>query len=65
MLVMALAGGRAGSAGGTEVMGLKFRLFEQVSPGYGFTYCHPSGGRTAHINHGTSNQDRLIRDLKI
>ncbi|MDZ8104357.1 MAG: ABC transporter permease [Nostoc sp. DedQUE12a] len=36
MLVMALAGGLAGLAGGTEVMGLKFRLFEQVSPGYGF-----------------------------
>jgi len=36
MLVMALAGGLAGLAGATEVMGLKYRLFEQVSPGYGF-----------------------------
>ncbi|MBD2309624.1 ABC transporter permease [Chroococcidiopsis sp. FACHB-1243] len=36
MLVMALAGGLAGLAGASEVMGLKFRLFEQVSPGYGF-----------------------------
>jgi simple sugar transport system permease protein len=36
MLVMALAGGLAGLAGATEVMGLKYRLFEQISPGYGF-----------------------------
>ncbi|ARV58950.1 sugar ABC transporter permease [Nostocales cyanobacterium HT-58-2] len=36
MLVMALAGGLAGLAGATEVMGLRYRLFEQVSPGYGF-----------------------------
>ncbi|BAZ71138.1 MAG: ABC transporter permease [Pelatocladus maniniholoensis HA4357-MV3] len=36
MLVMALAGGLAGLAGACEVMGLKYRLFEQVSPGYGF-----------------------------
>lgn len=36
MLVMALAGGLAGLAGSSEVMGLKYRLFEQVSPGYGF-----------------------------
>jgi simple sugar transport system permease protein len=36
MFVMALAGGLAGLAGATEVMGLKYRLFEQVSPGYGF-----------------------------
>ncbi len=36
MLVMSLAGGFAGLAGATEVMGLKYRLFEQVSPGYGF-----------------------------
>ncbi|MEA5594419.1 ABC transporter permease [Rivularia sp. UHCC 0363] len=36
MLVMALAGGLAGMAGSCEVMGLKYRLFEQVSPGYGF-----------------------------
>jgi general nucleoside transport system permease protein len=36
MLVIALAGGLAGLAGSCEVMGLKYRLFEQVSPGYGF-----------------------------
>ncbi len=36
MLVMALAGGLAGLAGSAEVMGLKYRLFEQVSSGYGF-----------------------------
>ncbi len=36
MLVMALAGGLAGLAGSCEVMGLKYRLFEEVSPGYGF-----------------------------
>lgn len=35
-LVMALAGGLAGLAGSCEVMGLRYRLFEQVSPGYGF-----------------------------
>ncbi|MEA5574843.1 ABC transporter permease [Anabaena sp. UHCC 0451] len=36
MLVMSLAGGLAGLAGACEVMGLKYRLFAQVSPGYGF-----------------------------
>ena len=36
ILVMSLAGGLAGLAGSCEVMGLKYRLFEQVSPGYGF-----------------------------
>lgn len=36
MLVMAFSGGLAGLAGSCEVMGLKYRLFEQVSPGYGF-----------------------------
>lgn len=36
MLVMALAGGLAGLAGSGEVMGLKYRLFENFSPGYGF-----------------------------
>ncbi len=36
MLVMLLAGGFAGLAGASEVMGLKYRLFEEVSPGYGF-----------------------------
>ncbi len=36
MLVLALAGGLAGLAGGSEVMGLKYRLFENFSGGYGF-----------------------------
>ncbi|WP_066380356.1 ABC transporter permease [Anabaena sp. CA = ATCC 33047] len=36
ILVMAVAGGLAGLAGASEVMGLKYRLFEQISPGYGF-----------------------------
>ncbi len=34
--VMAIAGGLAGLAGAGEVMGLKYRLFDQFSPGYGF-----------------------------
>ncbi len=33
---MAAAGGLAGLAGAGEVMGLKYRLFENFSPGYGF-----------------------------
>ncbi|MBW4661886.1 MAG: ABC transporter permease [Drouetiella hepatica Uher 2000/2452] len=36
MFVMALAGGLAGLAGAGEVMGLKHRLFETISPGYGY-----------------------------
>ncbi|MGQ9872638.1 ABC transporter permease [Leptodesmis sp.] len=36
MTVMALSGGLAGLAGAGEVMGLKYRLFENFSPGYGF-----------------------------
>ena len=36
ILVMVLAGGLAGLAGASEVMGLKYRLFEEVSPGFGF-----------------------------
>ncbi len=36
MLVMALSGGLAGLAGASEVMGLKHRLFETISPGYGY-----------------------------
>jgi general nucleoside transport system permease protein len=36
VLVMALAGGLAGLAGAGEVLGLKYRLFENFSPGYGF-----------------------------
>jgi simple sugar transport system permease protein len=34
--IMALAGGLAGLAGAGEVLGLKYRLFENFSPGYGF-----------------------------
>lgn len=34
--VMALAGGLAGLAGAGEVMGIKYRLFDRFSPGYGF-----------------------------
>lgn len=36
LLVMGLAGGLAGLAGAGEVMGLKYRLFDRFSPGYGF-----------------------------
>ncbi|HEY9299931.1 MAG TPA: ABC transporter permease, partial [Phormidium sp.] len=36
MLVMALAGGLAGLAGSSEVLGLRHRLFDQFSPGYGY-----------------------------
>ena len=36
ILVMAASGGLAGLAGSCEVMGLKYRLFEEMSPGYGF-----------------------------
>ncbi len=36
MLVMTVVGGLAGLAGAGEVMGLKYRLFERFSPGYGF-----------------------------
>ncbi|MGI0487032.1 ABC transporter permease [Pantanalinema rosaneae CENA516] len=36
MAVMALSGGLAGLAGAGEVMGLRYRLFENFSPGYGF-----------------------------
>lgn len=36
MLVMTVAGGLAGLAGASEVMGLKYRLFENFSGGYGF-----------------------------
>jgi general nucleoside transport system permease protein len=36
VLVMSLAGGLAGLAGAGEVLGLKYRLFENFSPGYGF-----------------------------
>lgn len=33
---MAIAGGLAGLAGAGEVLGLRYRLFENFSPGYGF-----------------------------
>ncbi|MDE5110946.1 MAG: ABC transporter permease [Trichodesmium sp. St7_bin2_1] len=36
LLVMGLSGGLAGLAGSTEVLGAKYRLFENFSPGYGF-----------------------------
>lgn len=36
VLVMAASGGLAGLAGAAEVMGLKYRLFENFSGGYGF-----------------------------
>ncbi|MDW8200180.1 MAG: ABC transporter permease [Cyanobacteriota bacterium SKYGB_h_bin112] len=36
VLALTLAGGLAGLAGAGEVMGLKHRLFEKFSPGYGF-----------------------------
>ncbi|MEL4898000.1 ABC transporter permease [Crocosphaera sp. Alani8] len=36
LLTMALSGGLCGLAGATEVMGLKYRLFENFSAGYGF-----------------------------
>ena len=36
ILVMALSGGLCGLAGASEIMGLKYRLFENFSPGYGF-----------------------------
>jgi simple sugar transport system permease protein len=34
--VMALSGGLAGLAGAIEVLGLRYRLFENFSPGYGY-----------------------------
>lgn len=36
MLAMAISGGLAGLAGAVEVAGLTYRLFQQISPGYGF-----------------------------
>jgi len=36
MTAMAIAGGLAGLAGAGEVLGLRYRLFENFSPGYGF-----------------------------
>jgi ABC-type uncharacterized transport system permease subunit len=37
MLAMAVSGGAAGLAGAVEVSGLTYRLYQQISPGYGFT----------------------------
>lgn len=37
LLAMGLSGGAAGLAGAVQVMGLTFRLYQQFSPGYGFT----------------------------
>lgn len=37
LLVMAISGGAAGLAGAVQVAGLTFRLYQQISPGYGFT----------------------------
>lgn len=36
MLAMAISGGAAGLAGAIEVAGISFRLYQQISPGYGF-----------------------------
>ncbi|WP_287242934.1 ABC transporter permease [Okeania sp. SIO1H5] len=36
LAVMGLSGGLAGLAGSAEVLGAKYRLFENFSPGYGF-----------------------------
>lgn len=36
LLAMAISGGAAGLAGAIEVAGLTYRLYQQISPGYGF-----------------------------
>jgi simple sugar transport system permease protein len=36
MLAMAISGGAAGLAAAVEVTGLTYRLYQQISPGYGF-----------------------------
>lgn len=36
LLAMAISGGAAGLAGAVEVAGLTYRLYQQISPGYGF-----------------------------
>jgi simple sugar transport system permease protein len=36
LLAMAISGGAAGLAGAIEVTGISFRLYQQISPGYGF-----------------------------
>jgi ABC-type uncharacterized transport system permease subunit len=37
LLAMAISGGAAGLAAAVQVSGLTFRLYQQISPGYGFT----------------------------
>jgi simple sugar transport system permease protein len=37
VLVMAISGGLSGLAGANEVLGYHYRLFDGISPGYGFT----------------------------
>ena len=36
LLAMAISGGTAGLAGGVEIAGVAFRLYQQISPGFGF-----------------------------
>ncbi len=36
LLAMAISGGSAGLAGGVEIAGVAFRLYQQISPGFGF-----------------------------
>jgi simple sugar transport system permease protein len=36
MLAMAISGGTAGLAGGVELAGVAFRLYQQISPGFGY-----------------------------
>lgn len=36
LLAMAISGGAAGLAGAVEISGLTYRLYQQISPGYGF-----------------------------
>lgn len=36
LLAMALSGSAAGLAGGVEIAGVAFRLYQQISPGFGF-----------------------------
>jgi ABC-type uncharacterized transport system permease subunit len=36
MLAMAISGGTAGLAGGVELAGIAFRLYQNISPGFGY-----------------------------
>jgi general nucleoside transport system permease protein len=36
LLAMAISGGSAGLAGGVEIAGVAFRLYQEISPGFGF-----------------------------